>query len=70
MKVTLQTENPKDIVFTLAISMTLGNWMKLRDQLREVNGTPSPSWDVSIRIRNLVEQAQKVYLPEIDNDVP
>lgn len=67
MHATFQAEKPKEIEFTLTMTMTLENWMRLQSQLKEVSGTPSPSWELSIYIRNMVDQAKQVYFPEYAN---
>lgn len=60
MKAKFQAEKPKEIEFTMSITMTLDDWIRLKDQL----DTNYPSWELSTRIRALIEQANRVFIPE------
>lgn len=54
MKAKLFIENPDEIEFTLKITMTLGAWKKLREQLVSVN---YPSYRLVEAINDLIVRA-------------
>ncbi len=47
--------NPNGVNFTLSMTMTLKEWMDLRDQLSK----KYPSWDLSSKINEMVYFADK-----------
>jgi hypothetical protein len=51
-------DNPDDMRATLSLTMTLGDWKKLREQLS--NGT-WPSYEVGYAIRDVVDKAEKRF---------
>lgn len=62
MKSTLRVENPDSIEMTLNLTMTLGEWKRLSEQL-ETGEHPgsSPGWDVRLRIKHMVSIADKNF---------
>ncbi|WP_186095645.1 hypothetical protein [Burkholderia gladioli] len=57
MKAKFKIERPDDVPMTLTLTMTGGQWKKLRDQLpREY-----PSWKLSSVITEMVNQASAVF---------
>lgn len=64
MKSRFMVENPDDIEMTMKITMTVGDWTKLRDQLQQ----KYPSWRLSGMITNLLSQARKVFYEEHETE--
>lgn len=58
-------EKPEDIECTMKITMTVREWVALRDELK----SSYPSWKLSHAIDSLVTDARKTYYPpEGDKD--
>lgn len=53
---------PDEMKFTLEISMTLGDWKKLKDQL--VHKQEWPGWSLEDEIQDLISQAERDYFPK------
>lgn len=53
-------ENPDASLATMKITMTIGEWVELRDQLKSMY----PSWKLSSAITQLVTEARKVFHAE------
>lgn len=73
MNIRLKCEQPNDILYTLTVTMTAGEWDKLRDQLDTCRDLMSyPAYDLRMAITDLLAQARKVYYtrptPEAPND--
>ena len=62
MQTKLRATSPREIYFTMEITMTLGEWKSLEEQLIT---NAHPSFRLSREIRSLVEQASKSYLSEV-----
>lgn len=62
MKATFKASDPKDLTFTLTVSMSLEHWKALRAQL----GDQWPSWQFGAAIRDLVTKAEQTFYSEHD----
>ena len=60
MKTKLEVENPKDIEFTLTMTMKLKDWEELRDSLAQ----QWPASDLSRAITDMTYAAGKNFYPE------
>lgn len=58
MKTQLHATNPDQIDFTLTITMPLGDWLKLHEQLSDCD---YPSWKLGAAITSMVTQAKKAF---------
>lgn len=63
MKTKLKPTSPNDIELTLEVTMSLGSWKKLKEQ---VDSQSSPSWDLRHKISDLVSYAEKHFYIEDD----
>lgn len=65
MKARFMIENPDEIVATMKITMSVKDWVSLRDQLQNAY----PSWMLSRAITDLVTEARKVFHHESEAEV-
>lgn len=65
MKCRLTCENPADIVYTLTVTMTAGEWERLRNQMEQID-ISWPAIDLQRQITDLLSQARKVYWPKAE----
>lgn len=63
MKARFMIENPDHVLTTLKVTMTVGEWVTLRDQL----ASAYPSWRLSSAISDLVTQARRVFYEEAES---
>jgi len=63
MDMRLTAPNPDEIDFMLEITMTLGEWRKLKGQLPE----SWPAHKIGFKIGDMVSQAEKRYYPRDDD---
>ena len=64
-----KAENPDSHEYTMTMTMPLGDWTELRDQL--YGGKTYAAWPASTltsAINDMVSQAQKIYWPEDPDD--
>lgn len=62
MDTRLKCEKPEDVVYTMTVTATAGEWQKLRDQLNEAKfGYPAAT--MTRQIDNLLSQARKIFWP-------
>lgn len=59
-------ENPDELEATMKITMAVGEWVKLRDQL--VNSHAWPSCDVAQAITALVTDARRTFYKDFDGE--
>lgn len=57
MKAKFKIERPDDVPMTLTLTMTGGQWKKLREQL----ATTYPSWKLASTIDAMVSRASTVF---------
>jgi len=57
-------ENPKEIECTMKITMKVGDWEILRDQLE----SKWPSSDLYMQITSILVDARKIFYPESLDD--
>lgn len=62
MKTTFQAENPDGIEFTLTITMTLGQFRKIKEDLKS---TSYPSDELSRAISSIIFDAQQSFCKQI-----
>lgn len=55
-RVTAKVLNPDNIEVTMSITMTIGHWKVLREQM----GTEWPAWDVGRQIRDTISKVENV----------
>lgn len=60
MKTDFAVENPKEIELTMKITMSLGQWMELANQL----GERYPSWLLGAEIGKMIREATKHFKAE------
>lgn len=67
MKAMVHLTNADDVEATLTMSMTIGDWRRLREQLQ---GPAYPTWKFAKAIRALVERADAHFheVHEMDLD--
>ena len=58
IKARFSFDNPDNLEATVAITMTLRDWKRLRDQLKD---TAYPAWRVDAMLRELVEKAEASF---------
>ena len=58
----MSVENPDDIDMKLTVTMSLGQWKKLRNQLKH----EWPSSDIGSKIIDMIYQANKHFYPNED----
>jgi hypothetical protein len=63
MKARFMIENPDDIEATMKITMSIKDWVELKDQL----GDKWPSSDLYSKITDLIIQARKVFYTSNEN---
>jgi hypothetical protein len=64
MFVAFRMTTPEKANFTISITMSLGDWKKLREQLANVY----PGWTLSSKIDEVVKQAEKVFWIDEDDE--
>lgn len=62
MKTVFRIERPDDVQMVLTVTMTLGEWRKLQEQL----STSYPSWRLSSAISEMVLEAKSAFYPSDD----
>jgi hypothetical protein len=62
MKAIFNVENPNDVEFTLTITMRLGDWKRLKEQL----GRDYPAWRLGRAIVDMVQQAGAHFYQKTD----
>ena len=60
MKIDAVVTNPGEIEVAMTITMDLNRWKQLREQL----ATEYPAWDLSSKIREMVERVENRFYPE------
>jgi hypothetical protein len=61
-----RAENPEKHEYSLTMTMTLKDWLELREQL--VKDSPYGRWPASLFVReitDMIAQAQKIYWPAL-----
>ncbi len=66
MDMKLTAPNPSEIDFTLEITMTLGEWCKLKAQLPE----SWPAFRIGSKINEMVVKAESRFYPKADESTP
>lgn len=64
-----KAENPESHEYTITLTMPLGDWIALRDQL--YGGKTYASWPSSTlatEITDMVSQAEKIYWPKAEGE--
>lgn len=70
MECRLKCEKPGDIIYTLTVTMSAGDWELLRDQIDRASGAiPWPMSTLRSHITDLLGQARKIYWPREAPDV-
>lgn len=62
MKTVFRIERPDDVQMVLTVTMTLGEWRKLQEQL----SSSYPSWRLSSAISEMVLEAKSAFYPSDD----
>jgi hypothetical protein len=62
MKAVFNVENPDDVEFTLTITMPLGEWKRLKDQL----ANSYPAWKLGHAISDMIRQADTHFHQKTD----
>ncbi|WP_186065956.1 hypothetical protein [Burkholderia gladioli] len=65
MKAKFKIERPDDVPMTLTLTMTGGQWKRLREQLTNIY----PSWKLSNTIDAMVRQASAVFEDTKEMDI-
>lgn len=62
MKAVFKIKDPNSVEVEMSITMTLGDWKKLRTHLNESESASlSPSWQLITAIRDLTAQAEAKF---------
>jgi len=64
MRAKATAENPDSIEFTVQITMPLGEWKLLREQLNNIR---SPARQLSSEIIDIIIQAEKNFYPSLES---
>ena len=59
MRASAQVKNPDSIEIQMSITMPMGEWRKLKDQIKGIGSYPS--WQLHNKIVDLVIQAEKTF---------
>lgn len=65
MIVKYRTEKPEKMDFTLTITMSLGEWQQIAEQM--INGK-WPTCDLKNAIQDVVYQANKTFAPKVERE--
>jgi len=57
MRAIASVSNPDDIEFTMRLTMNLKKWKELREQLQD----SCPSWELSMKISDIIHQAEESF---------
>lgn len=57
MKAKFRIENPDDVEATITITMKIGEWKEIKDQLARQH----PSWKLASAITQTIRSAEKVF---------
>lgn len=61
LRTKLVIENPGDVELSLTLTMKANDWTRLRDQLRVIEASPWPLWQVRDLIGESIDKANVAF---------